>query len=603
MPTTINNEITNSGSQKVTFDFKEPAKGWSFNHLLRGVIAPGIYKGLELEIVSGNDLQITAGTIFINGQDITRASDDLAVKVETKSNVTFTASQITSSENDVVYVVYDYIEQIQDWATFHYESSTTFFSSRPLNSIVIGEIIYDGGGNVTGFSRISRDIGIINNDDILFLTGIGITDKILKKNVTLKESELSYAIGSLDITNVEFDITNGEVIILYNSLNVGSSAVVSDFPLWTETAIAPSARSVENRFAIASSLSDYLSPSSLSLSGSTLIFDIGIGAIGISNPIRVSTPSPTSGLLIQRSIISAISLTLTTSTKNQRICGINTTDGQATFSDKTTFQPNNGYAEGIEWFLYVIYDPDSNQDLIGISRSPLHKYVPTNYIHSMSASGFTGVNSYATAWDTMIISAEGALITPSNCGCVCLGSAFTTDVSGGSSNAGWFQNISINSGYVPKWDNKTSRIYSAVSTLGYSGYGSSDSTVMKFVSIFENTGDKCQFFDQGGTLASGGIGGNEFLLSASGFYSLVGHLGSPTGFWGGLTLNSLERSTNIESISTIATRLTMAGATPNGMNNSIGAKFYNAGDIIRIQTNAVAMASGCISRLTFLGFE
>jgi hypothetical protein len=74
----------NLGDQVITFDFKHPAKSADFNNLLKDFVPPGIYKGGELSIVSGNVLAIAPFTAYLN------VGTDKLIRVETRSTINLT---------------------------------------------------------------------------------------------------------------------------------------------------------------------------------------------------------------------------------------------------------------------------------------------------------------------------------------------------------------------------------------------------------------------------------------------------------------------------------------------------------------------------------
>ena len=357
-------------------------------------------------------------------------------------------------------------------------------------------------------------------------------------------------------------------------------------------------------------LTTHMSNTKLTVSGNTLTFDVGAGTIGANNPISIAVPSTTAGSLVYRTLTSAISLVLPSSGFNTRVAGINTTDGTATYASAGV--PNNGTAAGIEWFLYYIYDIDNGLDRIGISKSPMltslyDQSSAGSYVYNTTASSeSTGGNSITT-WDTMIMSGAPGISTPANCRCVSLGAAITATVSGGSSNAGWFSSVAIQSGYVPKWDDRTSKLLSGSVAYGLANsitYGSTD-TYCRKVPVPTTTGDKVQIFTSGGTVASGGIGGAEIYLAATGRYSIThtDSLSSGVAYSVGLTKNSLTRNASVFSVDPsqiVSISSTVVGG--NSMNST--SEVFTAGTIIRIQSEITSTNNKQVRlNVQFLGFE
>lgn len=349
-----------------------------------------------------------------------------------------------------------------------------------------------------------------------------------------------------------------------------------------------------------------LANTKLTLSGTTLTLTANQGTISTDNPMIIAVPSIVAGALTTRQVASAIALTLPSSVVNQRVCGINTTDGQATYAAAGI--PNNTTAAGIEWFLYYIYDSDAGLDRIGISKSPLHTSVPANYFYTSTATTITKVANGDTAWDAMIISGTTAIGTVANATCVCLGPAITATVSGGSSNAGWWSSITIQSGYIPQWNNKTSKIISNIASAGAANgvaYGSTDTAIRKINAPSTNNGDKIQYFSSGGTQASGGVGGAEFLCAVSGYYSFTYCDSFSAASALGLSIDSSQRTTQLTGI-TAANILAYSNANtaPNYPGGIAIVTYLTAGNTIRPHTQTTsAAANPQIFRAEFLGFE
>jgi hypothetical protein len=356
-------------------------------------------------------------------------------------------------------------------------------------------------------------------------------------------------------------------------------------------------------------LTTHMSNTKLTVSGNTLTFDVGSGTIGANNPISIAVPSTTSGGMVYRTLTSAISMTLPSSTIDTRICGINTQDGQATYASAGV--PNNGTATGIEWFLYYIYAATEGVDCIGISKSPLHTSVPADYFHSPSATTLTGAGAAITEWDTMILSHSGT-VTTANATCVCLGSAISATVSGGSSNAGWFSSITILSGYVPIWNDRKPKTRSEFLSNGPANsitYGSTDTKIRKLATTVINlVGSKMQYFSAGGTSAPGGVGGAEFVATVSGYYHIDYYDTAGTGSsFHGLSLNSAQRTTSIDAITGL-NKLAISGGTSGPVTGNPSycavSRWFDAGDIIRPHSYGTAgSAIEQIFYMTFRGFE
>jgi len=153
--------IVNQGSQTITFDFKLPAKGSTFNKLNRDVIQPGIYSGLKISYV-GNNVFISEGTVVF---DCSFSNvDNLQVKINFDSIFNYgVVNPSTISQNEVLYLEYEYGEVIENFADFKRASFGSFdFTNK--NLVVIGELVYDISNNITSINYSNRSFGLINSD-------------------------------------------------------------------------------------------------------------------------------------------------------------------------------------------------------------------------------------------------------------------------------------------------------------------------------------------------------------------------------------------------------------------------------------------------------
>lgn len=153
--------ITNQGSQTITFDFKLPAKGSTFNKLNRNVLQPGIYSGLKITYV-GNNVFISTGSVVLNCKY--NFVDNLQVKINFDSTYNYgVVNPTTISENEILYLEYEYGEVIENYADFKHTSSGSFdFNNK--NLIIIGELIYNISNNISSVSYTNRTFGFMSSD-------------------------------------------------------------------------------------------------------------------------------------------------------------------------------------------------------------------------------------------------------------------------------------------------------------------------------------------------------------------------------------------------------------------------------------------------------
>lgn len=222
----------NQGSQVITFDYKLPAKGSSFARLNRNVIRPGIYSGLNITYV-GNNVFISTGTIISNclfGSD-----DNLQVKVDFESIYNYGITNPTTiSENEVLYIEYEYGEVTENYADFKHTSYGSFdFNNK--NLIVIGELVYNLSNNINSVYYGNRTYGLTYSD-----LNYAIPDNTKYYN-RIDNTKLFYIDGSLlpsgtrklnipNFTESESDflLTNtSNTTIIKNNLNVSNTLNVT----------------------------------------------------------------------------------------------------------------------------------------------------------------------------------------------------------------------------------------------------------------------------------------------------------------------------------------------------------------------------------------
>lgn len=366
-------------------------------------------------------------------------------------------------------------------------------------------------------------------------------------------------------------------------------------------------------------LGNTIANAKVTVSGSTITLSTQTGAISSTNPIYIPIPLPGStGFVDYQKITSAKTLTLPSGTINQRVCGINTIDGQATFAGANTGAISSaGLTGAIEWFLYYVYDSgaSANGGGIGISRSPLHTFVPSNYFYNSSASTITLVGSGNTAWDAMILPFSGAITAPTSTStsCVCLGPVITAIVDGGgsgingaaNSTAGRFSSVTLTSNFIPRWGNKLSSVVKhQVWADTANGFGSTDTKIRKFTNNPVNAGTAVQYLAVGGASAANSIGGGEFVFTEDGVYSIT-YTDNMNGGYMGLSLNGTT-TTNVQSL-TISQQLcfltTPAVASAAGIASFTD--YFSAGSIVRCHTNATAAGTNAntLVRVSKIGWK
>lgn len=344
-------------------------------------------------------------------------------------------------------------------------------------------------------------------------------------------------------------------------------------------------------------LSHGLRNAKFTLSGTTLTLTTQSGAIGASNSIRIAVPLA-SGTLQWLNISAALTMELPTGTFSERIMGLTNLDGSATLTLA-------GSATDVVLFAYVVYD--TNTPYLMVSRSPFHYKMPSNYYHTPSATGMTRVGAAApSTWDAAIISKAGAL-TDANSPCVCIGPMVYTTISG---TDGRFSSMNLVVGEFPKWNNRKDPYlydgtnvfrHEVVCDTGNLGHGSTDTRIIKLTNNTIAKGYAIQYLPVGGTVASGGIGGAEFVVNEPGFYECVfSATTADPSVDIGLSVNSTQRTTSITGIS-VATRLAIDACVISQWATVTRTKFFAAGDVIRPHGSG-ANVDGALLSIVKLGW-
>lgn len=396
--------------------------------------------------------------------------------------------------------------------------------------------------------------------------------------------------GSGDFT----EITTGTPAAQQYRIDYGSSSRGSTGIVWCNSANdgdavdvdyqgGGSIASVENIQSIAGTVN----PASIfnakaSLTGTTLTF----GQQDTDIPVKLTVPiSGTSGQLQEVSISSDLSMTLPSGTFNERILFFTNADGSATLT-------LSGNASNVVFFWYIVYD--SGTPYLGISRSPFHYKMPSNYYHTPSDTGMTRVGAAApSTWDAMIISKSGAL-TDTSAPVICVGPLCYGTISG---TNGRFSAMALTAGEFPKFNNrKDPYLYDGTNIFHHeqrvdtaNGYGSTDTKIRKFTNNPINKGYAIQYLAAGGAAASGSVGGAEFVITETGYYHfLYSENANAAAGHAGLSKNSTQRTTALAS-NTIGNILGLAALTAADTTGITSINvFLNAGDIIRPHTAGTA---------------
>ena len=211
---------TNLGSQFITFDFRHPAKGSAFGRFLRTIIKPGIYTGFVPSTVAGNNIDISAGSLWMDAYDANNLVDNLAVHAEAQDVINATINQTLGGENEVLYFYYEYAENADNYFDVRHTNRTNFEATAPANSIVVCDILYDGGGNITGFDTTTKTFGLFDDSYNLIL------DKLATfKDIVTFEDYFDLQAGGFYLRDhtltADFTVPSGKQMIVIGTLDTG----------------------------------------------------------------------------------------------------------------------------------------------------------------------------------------------------------------------------------------------------------------------------------------------------------------------------------------------------------------------------------------------
>ena len=119
------------------------------------------------------------------------------------------------------------------------------------------------------------------------------------------------------------------------------------------------------------------------------------------------------------------------------------------------------------------------------------------------------------------------------------------------------------------------------------GYGSTNNKIRRFTNIVNNAGSDITYADSA-TL------GATFTINVSGVYSAHSVEQYATADWFGLSINSTQLTTHINSI-TAADRLASVFSHTGGGSSEVSATFYAAAtSVVRVHTGGAASSAGAI---------
>lgn len=123
-----------------------------------------------------------------------------------------------------------------------------------------------------------------------------------------------------------------------------------------------------------------------------------------------------------------------------------------------------------------------------------------------------------------------------------------------------------------------------------SGHGSTDNKIRRFTATFVNVGTAI-------TYATNSVNGSTFTINEDGIYTIYySDLDSGTGQWFGITLNSNQLTTSIQSITDTSVVMAAAQILASSRQNTIHTTLrLSSGDVIRPHTSGTMSGTNAIT--------
>lgn len=241
----------NTGNQKITFDFKQPAKGSEFTRLLFSIIKPGIYKGLDVSIASETQLNISTGHAFLNC--LYQSQTIRTVTVEFTTNFSINIPQSVPGQNEIIYLYYSYSQVIDNYVEINHINAGSI-DDIPSQAVILCEVSYNLSGFISEILYEKRSYGLFDYSSNYSLPDIDLKfssylDKTKKfryniSNVTSGQTRIigipdyDYNIGTVDDWSAGRKYSVKELVLynstLYrcNSIHTSSGDFFSDLSRW-----------------------------------------------------------------------------------------------------------------------------------------------------------------------------------------------------------------------------------------------------------------------------------------------------------------------------------------------------------------------------------
>ena len=539
----------NEGNQTLTFDYKNQATGALFNTLLRDLLKPGVSKIATAITNTGNVITIPAMTIGFN------VGTNKFIHITTTENVLKTAIM---ANGDMLVATFTYAESIDTFIDWTWRPSG---GSAITNEVILCQVTYDGGGNVTAIDNSVQTKGLYDNT-----TGIAIVDTSMSIGKTTPPVKTVDIAGTLDVTDA---VTFGSTLSIIGNI-ISAINIIGNFAINT------------NKFTVDSA------------TGNTLV----AGTLDVTNDLKVNTDK----------------VTIDSATGDTFIAGTLGVTGIVTLDDDLNVAGNldvagsgitgsgnltmSGIVTAPEIITTGIYttatgytslDDDKYGTIIysGTSGDQTHD-LPT--LADNQGREITIINDDATP-DTITVDGEGS---------EAIDDMTTIDLA----KQGDFITVKA---LPTKWKIINEKISCQLNLNTHAGYGSSDTRIVKFTNVVDDYGN--MFSHNHGSYGTAGL---DITINKSGKFSFTYISSAPNLERGrfGLTLNVSSRNTNLgvqdvaEIIGYGSIESLSGGAVPTTQVQTVTwSGFLNKNDVIRPHTNGYTVDTSIKSQfmVSYLG--
>lgn len=152
----------NLGNQKITFDFKQPAKAEEFNTLLRDIIEPGVYKhpSVTIQNTPSSKLIIAPFTIAVQVDSVVSSPFNKLIRIESLAQTTIEPPILILNPNTTwyLYCVFSWVNANEVYLDFGVRPTSP---NTPIqNEVVFGTVSINNLGQIASFTSVGRTRGM-----------------------------------------------------------------------------------------------------------------------------------------------------------------------------------------------------------------------------------------------------------------------------------------------------------------------------------------------------------------------------------------------------------------------------------------------------------